>query len=123
MVKHYESSGDSSGGEDNDFASSLIPDYNSDSDIEKSGKPDKKKKKGKKNFKAPKTAQDLELLGEESGDEDAIKQINSKKKKTASGGFQSMGLSPFLLKAIQRKGFKIPTPIQRKMYSPCRRWV
>ncbi|CAD6504703.1 BgTH12-07967 [Blumeria graminis f. sp. triticale] len=31
-----------------------------------------------------------------------------------SGGFQSMGLSLHLLKAISRKGFSVPTPIQRK---------
>ncbi|EPS36075.1 hypothetical protein H072_10498 [Dactylellina haptotyla CBS 200.50] len=31
-----------------------------------------------------------------------------------SGGFQSMGLNLNLLKAIQKKGFSIPTPIQRK---------
>ncbi|KAK6332388.1 ATP-dependent RNA helicase dbp10 [Orbilia brochopaga] len=31
-----------------------------------------------------------------------------------SGGFQSMGLNSTLLKAIQRKGFSVPTPIQRK---------
>ncbi|KAF3926573.1 hypothetical protein AA313_de0204325 [Arthrobotrys entomopaga] len=31
-----------------------------------------------------------------------------------SGGFQSMGLNVNLLKAIQKKGFSIPTPIQRK---------
>lgn len=31
-----------------------------------------------------------------------------------SGGFQSMGLNPQLLKAITRKGFSVPTPIQRK---------
>jgi ATP-dependent RNA helicase DDX54/DBP10 len=30
------------------------------------------------------------------------------------GGFQAMGLSSALLKAITRKGFSIPTPIQRK---------
>lgn len=30
------------------------------------------------------------------------------------GGFQAMGLSMNLLKAIQRKGFNVPTPIQRK---------
>jgi ATP-dependent RNA helicase DDX54/DBP10 len=30
------------------------------------------------------------------------------------GGFQSMGLNPPLLKAITRKGFSVPTPIQRK---------
>ena len=31
-----------------------------------------------------------------------------------SGGFQSMGLGTGLLKAITRKGFSVPTPIQRK---------
>ncbi len=30
------------------------------------------------------------------------------------GGFQSLGLNPTLLKAIGRKGFSVPTPIQRK---------
>ncbi|ESZ95213.1 ATP-dependent RNA helicase dbp10 [Sclerotinia borealis F-4128] len=30
------------------------------------------------------------------------------------GGFQAMGLNPRLLKAIGRKGFNVPTPIQRK---------
>ncbi|XP_061173182.1 ATP-dependent RNA helicase DDX54-like [Saccostrea echinata] len=37
---------------------------------------------------------------------------NRKKKK--SGGFQSMGLSHSVYKGIMRKGYKIPTPIQRK---------
>ncbi|KAF1989271.1 ATP-dependent RNA helicase dbp10 [Aulographum hederae CBS 113979] len=38
------------------------------------------------------------------------------KGKTAKkgGGFQSMGLNAALLKAITRKGFSVPTPIQRK---------
>jgi ATP-dependent RNA helicase DDX54/DBP10 len=30
------------------------------------------------------------------------------------GGFQAMGLNPVLLKAIARRGFSVPTPIQRK---------
>lgn len=30
------------------------------------------------------------------------------------GGFQAMGLNANLLKAITRKGFSVPTPIQRK---------
>ncbi|KAL1919732.1 uncharacterized protein VTP21DRAFT_1663 [Calcarisporiella thermophila] len=38
--------------------------------------------------------------------------LNRKKKK--SGGFQSMGLSHPVFKAIIHKGFKVPTPIQRK---------
>lgn len=38
---------------------------------------------------------------------------HNRKKKT-SGGFQSMGLSHSVYKGISRKGYKIPTPIQRK---------
>ena len=34
--------------------------------------------------------------------------------KRKSGGFQTFGLNPHLLKAITRKGFTVPTPIQRK---------
>ena len=30
------------------------------------------------------------------------------------GGFQAMGLNLTLLKAVSRKGFSVPTPIQRK---------
>ncbi|ORX88505.1 DEAD-domain-containing protein [Basidiobolus meristosporus CBS 931.73] len=36
------------------------------------------------------------------------------KKRKKSGGFQSMGLSYPIYKAILHKGFKVPTPIQRK---------
>ncbi|XP_072939579.1 ATP-dependent RNA helicase DDX54 isoform X2 [Epargyreus clarus] len=38
----------------------------------------------------------------------------SKKKKKGSGGFQSMGLSFPLLRGITKRGYKQPTPIQRK---------
>ncbi|KAJ3383176.1 ATP-dependent RNA helicase dbp10 [Lobulomyces angularis] len=41
-----------------------------------------------------------------------IQQVN--KKAAKQGGFQSMGLCAPLFKAIQHKGYKIPTPIQRK---------
>lgn len=40
--------------------------------------------------------------------------MEQRKKKAKSGGFQSMGLSQSVLKAILRKGYKVPTPIQRK---------
>jgi ATP-dependent RNA helicase DDX54/DBP10 len=43
---------------------------------------------------------------------DQIKSANRKGKK--SGGFQCMGLSFPIFKAIQHMGYKIPTPIQRK---------
>ena len=36
------------------------------------------------------------------------------KKKGKGGGFETMGLSLQLLKAIKRKGYRVPTPIQRK---------
>ncbi|XP_078467731.1 ATP-dependent RNA helicase DDX54-like [Lampetra planeri] len=41
-----------------------------------------------------------------------VKQQNCKKKK--SGGFQSMGLSYPVFKGVMGKGYKVPTPIQRK---------
>lgn len=43
------------------------------------------------------------------------KDINGYKKKGGGGGFQSFGLSPLLMKGIWKRGFKIPTPIQRKV--------
>ncbi|KAF7562509.1 hypothetical protein G7046_g1620 [Stylonectria norvegica] len=62
--------------------------------------------------------------GNDDGDEAfiALKQAASFRKtgnlkgKTVKkgGGFQAMGLSSHLLKAITRKGFSVPTPIQRK---------
>ncbi|KAM8961328.1 ATP-dependent RNA helicase DDX54 [Pelodytes ibericus] len=48
---------------------------------------------------------------------DATRQLvraqNKKKKK--SGGFQSMGLSYPVYKGVMKKGYKVPTPIQRKV--------
>ncbi|XP_069789283.1 ATP-dependent RNA helicase DDX54 [Narcine bancroftii] len=41
-----------------------------------------------------------------------VREQNKKKKK--SGGFQSMGLSFPVFKGIMKKGYKVPTPIQRK---------
>jgi len=43
---------------------------------------------------------------------DMVKKQNKKQKK--SGGFQSMGLSYPIYKGITKKGYKVPTPIQRK---------
>lgn len=37
------------------------------------------------------------------------------KKTKKGGGFQAMGLSFHLLKGITKRGYKIPTPIQRKV--------
>ncbi|KAJ8286821.1 hypothetical protein GJAV_G00043670 [Gymnothorax javanicus] len=41
-----------------------------------------------------------------------VRAQNKKKKK--SGGFQSMGLSHPVFKGVMKKGYKVPTPIQRK---------
>lgn len=38
-----------------------------------------------------------------------------KKKKKGSGGFQAMGLCFPVLKGISKRGYKQPTPIQRKV--------
>ncbi|KAI2465691.1 ATP-dependent RNA helicase DBP10 [Annulohypoxylon bovei var. microspora] len=62
--------------------------------------------------------------GEDDGDEAfiALKQAASFRKSSnvkgksvkKGGGFQAMGLNANLLRAITRKGFSVPTPIQRK---------
>ncbi|GLJ50413.1 hypothetical protein SUGI_1074420 [Cryptomeria japonica] len=36
------------------------------------------------------------------------------KKKAKSGGFESLGLSPPICRAVIRKGYRVPTPTQRK---------
>ncbi|KAF6264094.1 P-loop containing nucleoside triphosphate hydrolase protein [Scenedesmus sp. NREL 46B-D3] len=43
-----------------------------------------------------------------------LKAFKEQKKKNKSGTFESMGLSPWLIKAIRRKGYRLPTPIQRR---------
>ncbi|OBZ81260.1 ATP-dependent RNA helicase dbp10, partial [Choanephora cucurbitarum] len=44
----------------------------------------------------------------------ASENIAANRKNKKSGGFQSMGLSNPVFKAIIHKGFKVPTPVQRK---------
>ena len=41
-----------------------------------------------------------------------VQKANRKKK--SSGGLQSMGLSHEVWKGVIKKGYKVPTPIQRK---------
>lgn len=64
-------------------------------------------------------------IGSDDGSDDeafiAAKQAASNRKASnlgksikKGGGFQAMGLNAALLKAITQKGFKVPTPIQRK---------
>jgi ATP-dependent RNA helicase DDX54/DBP10 len=43
-----------------------------------------------------------------------LKRLEKQKKKSKSGGFESLGLSPDVYRGIKRKGYKVPTPIQRK---------
>ncbi|KAF2267011.1 ATP-dependent RNA helicase dbp10 [Lojkania enalia] len=68
---------------------------------------------------------DLNIGGEDISDEEtfiAAQQAASNRKASnlkgksvkKGGGFQAMGLNAALLKAITRKGFSVPTPIQRK---------
>ncbi|EGE01286.1 ATP-dependent RNA helicase DBP10 [Trichophyton equinum CBS 127.97] len=96
-----------------------------DSDTELPSKKQKQKKK-------PEThTQSLDMMAELEGEEEeddgdatfiATEQSLMNRKASAlkgrtvkkGGGFQAMGLNPNLLKAITRKGFSVPTPIQRK---------
>lgn len=54
----------------------------------------------------------------DASDSDSRSASNSRKAKFSAGSFNSMGLMPALLKAIQKKGFRQPTPIQRKCIGP-----
>lgn len=64
---------------------------------------------------------DIDDLPENEGEANAkddmrtmVKNQNKKQKQKQSGGFQSMGLTYNTYKGVIRKGYKIPTPIQRK---------
>ncbi|XP_040433151.1 ATP-dependent RNA helicase DDX54 [Cygnus olor] len=46
--------------------------------------------------------------------DDTQAMVRAQNKKKKSGGFQSMGLSYPVFKGIMKKGYKVPTPIQRK---------
>lgn len=52
-----------------------------------------------------------------SDNEDTVIANIKKKVSKKSGGFQSMALSFPVLKGILKRGYKIPTPIQRKVHS------
>ncbi|NWX41282.1 DDX54 helicase, partial [Steatornis caripensis] len=58
------------------------------------------------------TAEDDDGADAEPDTRAMVRAQNQKKKK--SGGFQSMGLSYPVFKGIMKKGYKVPTPIQRK---------
>lgn len=42
------------------------------------------------------------------------KALQQQQKKMKAGAFETMGLSPEVMRAIKRKGYRLPTPIQRK---------
>jgi ATP-dependent RNA helicase DDX54/DBP10 len=48
------------------------------------------------------------------GDEEEGEKDKKSKKKKPTGGFSAMGLSQQVLKGIKKKGYRFPTPIQRK---------
>lgn len=77
----------------------------------------------------PKPIENLDMLGGGDGEDDdddeafiAAQQQSANRKASnlkgrtvkKGGGFQAMGLNAHLLKAIARKGYSVPTPIQRK---------
>lgn len=64
----------------------------------------------------PKDIED-ELPGFQDSKSESVENVSNdnKKKKKGSGGFQSMGFSFPILKGITKRGYKQPTPIQRKV--------
>ncbi|XP_023674426.1 ATP-dependent RNA helicase DDX54 [Paramormyrops kingsleyae] len=87
------------------------PDVESDGgEFELAAQIDKDESHGRKlpRFPAP-----SECLSDVEPDTRELVRAQNKKKKK-SGGFQSMGLSYPVYKGIMKKGYKVPTPIQRK---------
>ena len=63
-----------------------------------------------------KTEEILGFTNPENFEDEENEEVNYKKKGgKKSGGFQAMGLSQPVLNGILRRGYKIPTPIQRKV--------
>jgi len=60
------------------------------------------------------TGYDSSTEGGDINTRELVKIQNKKTKQKQSGGFQSMGLSYPVYKGVIRKGYKVPTPIQRK---------
>ena len=52
-----------------------------------------------------------------------LKQLEKHKNKSKVGGFESLGLNPDVHRGIKRKGYKLPTPIQRKNHAPHSIWL
>lgn len=58
---------------------------------------------------------DLNAVSDNDEDNEITNMKNKNKVSKKSGGFQSMGLSFSVLKGILKRGYKVPTPIQRKV--------
>lgn len=114
-LKDEDDYSDSSSNEGEDFQDEIIP---LDDEKEPSPPP---KKKSKPN---PQAFPSLELSdneGNNDDDDDDDSKINSyfinnnpTAKKAKAGSFASFGLTKFILANIAKKGYKQPTPIQRK---------
>ncbi|KAK2745371.1 ATP-dependent RNA helicase dbp10 [Onygenales sp. PD_40] len=107
---------------ENEFdISRLLFQEDDNSDLER---PSKKKQQQQQ----PQQNLNLDVMGDDDDDADddgafiAAQQASANRKTSnlkgrtvkKGGGFQAMGLNANLLKAITRKGFSVPTPIQRK---------
>ncbi|KAK5582119.1 hypothetical protein RB653_003702 [Dictyostelium firmibasis] len=97
------------GSEDEEFYKGSNEDDDNDDYKEKSSSK-KNKKQGKENVEIETEKFESFPMDENNEQEE---EVNSKKKKK-TGGFQSMELNKNLLKSILKKGFNVPTPIQRK---------
>ncbi|KAK5852051.1 hypothetical protein PBY51_023555 [Eleginops maclovinus] len=81
-----------------------------DSDFELAAETKDDDSPGRKLLRFPTTS---EYLSDVEPDTRLLVRAQNKKKKK-SGGFQSMGLSYPVFKGVMKKGYKVPTPIQRK---------
>ncbi|KAJ2383150.1 ATP-dependent RNA helicase dbp10, partial [Coemansia sp. RSA 2603] len=111
MRDHEDSLGSDSDG-DFDLTSALIPQTNT---VPSTSAPKAKKSAARIESTLPSDVANAEDMSDDS-DEESIQRslVAHNRKKKKSGGFQSMGLHPPLFRAIMNKGFKVPTPIQRK---------
>lgn len=122
-LRGNDSGSDSDSGSESDYGETEFKDIvSSDEDTEEP--PAKKQKatkatKATKAAKAPEAFPSLELTDDEDNADSkdiasyfAVNNPNAKKAK--AGTFASFGLSKFILGNISRKGFRQPTPIQRK---------
>ncbi|KAI8083030.1 P-loop containing nucleoside triphosphate hydrolase protein [Halteromyces radiatus] len=89
---------------------------NNNNNIKPIDKPQQEQQSTASILSKPITLDDQDSDQDNEDDEKFIAKENmlANRKNKKSGGFQSMGLSSAVYKAIIHKGFKVPTPIQRK---------